>query len=80
MTILATEDINRPLIRSILNDYLEGYTIIEAEGVWRKLPEKSILIYIAGVSYVNEIVEAIKTRNNQESVLVMTFPCSIEFK
>jgi len=80
MTTLYTEDINREAIIAILDRYLEGYTIIKAEGVWRGVPENSLLIYIAGVSYVNEIVEAIKMRNNQESVMVVTTPCTIEFK
>ena len=80
LTILATEDINRPAILDILNKYLEGYSIVKSKGIWRGVPEDSILIYIAGFSYVNEIVDAIKTVNNQESVMVITIPCGIEFK
>ena len=80
ITVLATEDVNRETITAILDKYLEGYTLVGAKGVWRGVPENSLLIYISGVSYVNEIVEAIKVQNNQESVMVMTFPCNIEFK
>ena len=80
LTILATEDINRHAILDILNSYLEGYSIFKSKGIWCGVPEDSILIYIAGFSFVNEIVEAIKTVNKQESVMVITIPCEIEFK
>ena len=82
LTILATEDVNKEGILDILDKYLEGYTVLKAKGVWRGVPEDSLLIYIvdAEAKTIEIIIHEIKETNNQESIMVLTTPCGVEFK
>ena len=71
---------NNPLLPDIVSRYFEGFTMYNARGFWKGKPESSMIIEIdtEGSEYnplarINSIVDDIKTKCNQESVLVQTF-------
>lgn len=82
LTILATEDVNKEGILDILDKYLDGYTVSSTCGVWQGTREHSLFIYIVNAEpeTIDGIIERIKGMNDQESVMVLTIPCGVEFK
>ena len=82
LTILATEDVNKEGVLDLLDANLEGYTIASTCGIWHGIREKSLFIYIvdAEPETIESIVYKIKCMNDQESVMVLTIPCGVEFK
>ena len=72
--IIYTENKNLEKIKSLLNDYFKGYTIINIIGYWKKQKEKSIKIEIITSKendfIIKGIIRKIKVLNNQESVLL----------
>jgi hypothetical protein len=78
---ILTEDKNRGLIHSILNRFVDGYTLIESTGSWKHVREKSLAIDLVGVdeTTVNEIAKTIKQQNGQDSVLVLNIPVTYQF-
>ena len=72
---ILTEDVNREGIFKILDSRLDGYTVTPAIGSWRGVRESSLAIDLVGIDgvTVDAIVSAIKTTNEQESVLVLHF-------
>ena len=82
LTILATEDVNKEAILDLLDANLEGYTIASTCGIWHGVREHSLFIYIvdAEPETIEGIIERIKDINDQESIMVLTIPCGVEFK
>ena len=82
LTILATEDVNKECILDLLDANLEGYTIASTCGIWHGAREHSLLIYIvdAEPETIEDVTYKIKEMNNQESIMVLTIPCGVEFK
>jgi len=82
LTILATEDFNKEAILDLLDANLSGYTISSTCGVWQGIRENSLFIYIVDAEQetIDDIIERIKCMNDQESVMVLTIPCGVEFK
>jgi hypothetical protein len=73
---ILTEDKNLNGIKKILNGLFNGYTIIEAEGLWKGVAENSLVIEIDSLgqdSFLKErIIQAaieIKHLNNQIEVM-----------
>jgi len=71
--IVYTENKNIELVKTILNQNLESYSIQEQTWVWKGKEEKSLRIEIIG-RYQDENIQyiagLIKTLNSQENVLV----------
>ena len=82
LTILATEDVNKEGILDLLDANLDGYTVSSTCGVWHGTREKSLFIYIVDAcpETIENVIYKIKETNNQESVMVLTIPCGVEFK
>ena len=77
---ILTEEKNIEGVRGVLSHYFEGYTIMHAEGIWKGVPERALVISIAGnvdPSRVQTCAEEIKFLNNQESVLILSIPCDV---
>lgn len=78
---ILTEDVNRETIYSILDSYVDGYTVTPSIGSWRGVRENSLAIDFVGVS-ANKVVamaEAIRAANDQESVLILEFNTAVQF-
>ena len=73
---LYTEDKNRETIKSVCDEFLRGYTLIPAQGVWRGVQEASLIIEVVD-SPMNfprkacqKVARKIKRINKQEAVLI----------
>ena len=82
---IYTEDKNREDIIDILIYYgIDNFTLIRAEGFYDYQQEKSLIIriisseedYICG--NITGVCEKIRQNNEQEQVLLVTYPCTIE--
>ena len=82
LTILATEDVNKEAILDLLDANLSGYTISSTCGVWEGTRENSLFIYVVNAESetIEDVAYKIKEMNNQESIMVLTIPCGVEFK
>ncbi len=71
---IVTEDRNRAGIVNLLDSFLQGYTLIDARGVWNGEPEDSLIIEWLTTSnnryIVDQIARQIKISNDQQAVLV----------
>jgi len=71
---IYTEDKKLPIIKSIVNKYFKGYTIIKTSGVWYNKSEKSVIIELIATSKdikkVKTISQEIKAVNRQKAVLL----------
>ena len=74
---IYTEDLNRESIESIVGKKFDGFTLIPAIGYWKGEKEKSLIIVIVSDAEevlirmkVNDIVNWLKNKNNQEQVMV----------
>lgn len=81
---LYTEDKHEPLIRAILNKYVNGYTLIHATGCWNGTQEPALVIVILAetaetVTDIDRIVHDICAFNAQTSVLVVSTPVTGQF-
>lgn len=67
---LYTEDVNRPRIIAILNNFFAGYTLMEIQGRYRDRMEQSLLIEVWGADEktVHYAASEICRLNNQEVV------------
>jgi hypothetical protein len=75
---ICTENINRDKVESIVNSYVDGFTILEGTGYWKGERESSLVIEIAAEqSYMHAVVRHIardiKAENAQQAVLVQSF-------
>ena len=70
---ILTEDKNRETIHEILKAHVKGYTITEGTGSWQGVEEKCLAIDLIGYTLftAKAIAHEIKSRNEQESVLVL---------
>ena len=70
---ILTEDKNRETIHEILKAHVKGYTITEGTGSWQGVEEKCLAIDLVGDTFLTaeSIATEIKSRNEQESVLVL---------
>ena len=82
---IYTEDKNRADIINILLDYnIDNFSLIRAKGFYDYWQEKSLIIriisseeeYICG--NITNICEDIRQNSEQEQVLLVTYPCTIE--
>jgi hypothetical protein len=77
---IYTADINRDEIESILQSFVDGYTLIPASGAWKGIPEKSLVIELCVSKHYAPIVKHIAQRicqlNKQEAVMVQWFKTS----
>jgi hypothetical protein len=73
---ILTEDKNRETIHEILKTHVKGYTITEGTGSWQGVEEKCLAIDLVGYAFLTaeSIATEIKSRNEQESVLVLEIP------
>jgi hypothetical protein len=78
---ILTEDTNRVLLETIVDRYVNGYTITHTHGVWKGEHELSLALDFVDVAetVVLEIAKEIKEVNEQESVLVIHFPSTSTF-
>ena len=73
---IYTENKNREKIEEEVSKYFEGFTVYEAIGYWKMIKEKSLVIEILTKNVVesgleiNVICRAIKSFNEQESILL----------
>ena len=78
---IITERKRLRCIRRICNRLFYGYTMYKAYGVYKGVPEKSVVIEVQsdGLPHaalrVNEAAEQIREVNKQECVLVQSFAC-----
>lgn len=72
---ILTEDVNRETIYSILDSYVDGYTVTPSVGSWRGVRENSPAIDLVGVNLpkATDIANAIRDANNQEAVMLLEF-------
>lgn len=70
---ILTEDVNREIILTLLDDSFDGYTVTESIGAWKGTREKSLAIDIIGATFadVESVAQGIRELNNQESVLIV---------
>jgi len=76
MIRILTEDVNRENIHAVLaSASIDAYTLIEAQGSWRGIKEKSLIIELDGITRFRAecIAERIRVANRQEAVLVQEF-------
>jgi hypothetical protein len=78
---ILTECKNRVLIETIVDRYVDGYTMTFAYGVWKGKHESTVAIDFVDVEadLVLTIAKEIKEANEQESVLVIHFPSTSTF-
>jgi hypothetical protein len=79
---IYTENKNyEKVIKPILESFYDGFTVFKGEGNWKRQTEKSLLIeiYTDNISFIKEVSSQIKTRNNQESILIIETDCKVEF-
>lgn len=76
---LYTENKNVPLIKEILDEHLESYTVFFCMGVWHGEKEQSLVIEILGPSAWRQKIEGleakIRTALEQQAVLLTETPC-----
>lgn len=69
-----TENKNVRVLRHLADCVADGYTVINADGVWKKQHEKSLVIEFIGAKQlaveVVKLARKIKSINLQEAVLV----------
>jgi hypothetical protein len=78
---ILTQDVNEEDIRDILDARFDAYTLLPAEGVWKRQPEKSLVIEVdckACGEQVRDAALAIKANNKQEAVLVQELSTTSE--
>ena len=82
---IYTEDKNREDVIDILFDYgIDNFTLIHANGFYNFGHELSLIIriisseeeYICG--YITNVCEDIRRNNEQEQVVLVTYPCTVE--
>ena len=77
MTIrLYTEDKNRSLVKELVGEHFDGFSLIPCEGVWKGASEDGLIVEIVttqrgAIASANKVARLIKQRNNQEAVLVV---------
>ena len=82
---IYTEDKNRSGIYAVLDSWFAGYTVSEATGAWKGVRENSLVIELVDsdntlLPLVEAVSDAIKAANGQESILVVSIPCSVSFR
>ena len=55
-------------IQNLLDKYLQGYTIIQADGVWKGLHEKTAVVEITTDQNIIPIIAELKTTLNQDAI------------
>jgi hypothetical protein len=78
---ILTQDKNRALIETIVDSYVDGYTVTLTYGVWKGEHEFSLALDFVDVAeeLVFIVAKEIKEVNEQESVLVVYFPSTSTF-
>jgi len=80
---VLTENVNRGNIDKIVGRYFDGYTVIEAQGVWCGKRENSLIIEIIAEGKdrpkVLAIAREINIANKQECCLVQEIACRSTF-
>lgn len=80
---LYTEDIDRNNIINLVSRYYPGFNVREAEGYYKGLMEKAIVIELVAMGsqahVIRFLAKAIAQMNRQECVLVTSQPCKAEF-
>lgn len=78
---ILTEDVNREAIYSILDSYVDGYTVTPSVGSWRGVRENSLAIDLIGIdqTIAEQIALNIKDANKQESVLLLSIETEATF-
>lgn len=69
---IYTENKNLEAVLEIANFALEGYTVLQGTGYWKGKPEPCLVIEWVGSDpfRITGVAAAIKTRNQQETVLL----------
>jgi len=79
---ILTENVNRGDIEKIVDVAFDSYTIFEASGRWKGIPEPSLAIDIVAsecdATLVRSTAYAIKLANAQQAVLVLTMEVESE--
>ncbi len=82
---IYTEDKNRAgIIITLLSYDIDNFTLIHADGFYDSRQEMSLIIriisseeeYICG--NITNVCEKIRQNNEQEQVLLVTYPCTVE--
>ena len=80
---IITENVNKQGIIEIITKYIDGFTLIDAQGYWRGKPEDALIIEIevvlTGQSTIYSLAKDIKKLNNQESVLIQKIETKSHF-
>ncbi len=73
---IYTEDTNRTQLLILVSSNFEGFTLYNATGYWKGVPESSLVIEILGTQDLAPKIKAlahnIRVLNKQECVLVTT--------
>lgn len=79
--LIMTEQKNPDQVKSILDMYFDGFTILAGEGRWKGKTEPSMVILLCDVDAgrVQNACEEIKSLNDQEAVMIMEFRADISF-
>ena len=80
---ILTERKNTKQVEGIVSKYFTGYTILKADGYWKRERENSLIIEIdtngggnpkTNKVKLNAIADAIKRLNQQQAVLIQAIP------
>ena len=82
---IYTEDKNREQIYAILDSYCAGYTVLFGVGAWEVVREASLCIELVDSDdtfgpLAECVAEKIKAANEQESVMIVFLPCTVQFR
>lgn len=64
-----TKEVEKEKIKVILNNFYNGYTIIDTIGLWQGTEEKSVIIEIIGEEVKKEVIEILKEDLKQYSII-----------
>ena len=78
---ILTEDKRRDVIFSILDYWVDGYTVTPTLGSWKGVRENSLAIDLVDVeaAVARSIAESIRVANEQEAVLILEIAAKAEF-
>ena len=73
----TTHKVEKDKITIILNNYLDGYSIINTVGYWQGINEKSVIVEIINEEVKKEVIQILKEDLQQYSILVTVDTSSI---
>lgn len=76
---ILTENKDYGGLLRLVNRHTQCFTVIKAEGIWKSIPEHSLIIEIETSTLTKQDIEHIafdiKKHNNQQAVLVQYLQC-----